>query len=100
VNIPVKRARTPGLKPKNLWGGYAAPSTSSGHALKGRSSAATADNFFRGMTGLVAAALTPAALWAADPPRPSFRLTDVTNAAGLHFKHYSGAFGGNSCPRR
>jgi hypothetical protein len=50
------------------------------------------------MTGLAAVALTPAALWAADPPRPSFRLTDVTNAAGLHFKHHSGAFGGKFLP--
>jgi hypothetical protein len=43
-------------------------------------------------------ALCPRALWAADPPRLPFRLTDVTNSAGIHFHHHSGAFGGKFLP--
>ena len=41
------------------------------------------------------------AMWAADPQKPSslsFRLTDVTNSAGIHFRHSSGAFGGKLLP--
>jgi len=94
----VKRARTPGLKPKNLWGGLRGPFDELRARSEGPLFRGDRRQFLRGMTGLVAAALTPAALWAADPPRPSFRLTDVTNAAGLHFKHYSGAFGGKFLP--
>jgi hypothetical protein len=50
------------------------------------------------MTGLAIAALAPDSLWAADPTRLAFRLTDVTNSAGIHFKHHSGAFGGKFLP--
>jgi len=37
-------------------------------------------------------------LWAVDSPRLTFRLTDVTNAAGIAFRHHSGAFGGKFLP--
>ncbi|MFY9559066.1 MAG: CRTAC1 family protein [Terriglobales bacterium] len=51
------------------------------------------------MSGLAAAsAFSPHSLWAADPPRLPFRLTDVTSAAGLRFRHHSGAFGGKFLP--
>ena len=42
--------------------------------------------------------MAPSALWAADRPRLPFRFTDVTNSAGLHFQHHSGAFGGKFLP--
>lgn len=48
-----------------------------------------------------ATGLYPEALWAADPQKSSalpFRLTDVTNSAGIHFRHNSGAFGGKFLP--
>lgn len=31
-------------------------------------------------------------------PAPGFRLADVTSAAGIHFRHYSGAYGGKFLP--
>jgi len=56
-------------------------------------------SFVLGMSGIAAAsAFSPSSLWAADPLRPSFRLTDVTNSAGLRFQHHSGAFGGKFLP--
>ena len=51
------------------------------------------------MSGVAAASVfSPDSLWAADPPRLPFRLTDVTTAAGIRFKHHSGAFGGKFLP--
>jgi hypothetical protein len=51
------------------------------------------------MSGFAAAAtLSPSSVWGVDPVRPSFRLTDVTNSAGLRFHHHSGAFGGKFLP--
>ncbi len=51
------------------------------------------------MSGLAAAAsLSPHSLWAADPLRLPFRLTDVTTSAGIRFRHQSGAFGGKFLP--
>jgi len=48
------------------------------------------------------AGLTTAAVpgWALQNPAASlgFRLTDVTNAAGIHFQHNSGAYGGKLLP--
>ncbi len=44
---------------------------------------------------------SPGAILAADPGKASslsFRLTDVTNSAGIHFRHNSGAFGGKLLP--
>jgi enediyne biosynthesis protein E4 len=40
-------------------------------------------------------------MWAADPKKSAalpFRLTDVSNSAGIHFRHHSGAFGGKLLP--
>jgi enediyne biosynthesis protein E4 len=36
--------------------------------------------------------------WAAQVPSPGFRFTDVTQHAGLHFLHNSGAYGGKFLP--
>jgi enediyne biosynthesis protein E4 len=55
-------------------------------------------SFVQGLTGLAAAAILPHDVWAADLPRLPFRLTDVTTAAGIHFRHSSGAFGGKFLP--
>jgi hypothetical protein len=55
-------------------------------------------SFLLGMGGIAAAAFTPRAAWSADPPRLPFRFTDVTNSAGIHFRHHSGAFGGKFLP--
>jgi hypothetical protein len=58
-------------------------------------------DFLRGAceAGLgVAGALGTRGLLAAPPAPPGFRFTDVTNAAGLHFKHNSGAYGGKLLP--
>ena len=41
------------------------------------------------------------AIWAADPEKSSaspFRLIDVSNSAGIHFRHNSGALGGKLLP--
>ena len=46
----------------------------------------------------VVGALGTRGLLAAPPAPPGFRFTDVTNAAGLHFKHNSGAYGGKLLP--
>ena len=51
-----------------------------------------------GLTGLAAASFLPRSVWAADPPRAPFRFTDVTSSAGIHFTHYTGAFGGKFLP--
>ncbi len=57
-------------------------------------------SFLLGATGLAGAAILGDALWAADPQNSSlpFRLIDVTNSAGLHFRHNTGAFGGKLLP--
>jgi hypothetical protein len=51
-------------------------------------------------TGAVAgaAALRPPMIWGASSPPLGFHFTDVTNAAGIHFKHNSGAYGGKLLP--
>jgi enediyne biosynthesis protein E4 len=46
--------------------------------------------------GLIASA-APASLLAAGP-NPGFRFVDVTSAAGIHFEHNSGAYGGKLLP--
>jgi hypothetical protein len=54
-----------------------------------------------GTAGLAGAAIFADSMWAADPQKSSslsFRLTDVTNSAGLRFRHNSGAFGGKLLP--
>ncbi len=57
-------------------------------------------SFLLGATGLAGAAIFADALWAADPQKSSlsFRLTDVTNSAGIRFRHNTGAFGGKLLP--
>jgi len=56
-------------------------------------------SFLRGMTGLAGVAgLLQESLWASDPQKSAVRLTDVTSSAGIHFRHYSGAFGGKFLP--
>jgi hypothetical protein len=45
--------------------------------------------------GLIAGAGVP--VWAAGP-NPGFRFVDVTGAAGIHFAHNSGAYGGKLLP--
>ena len=54
--------------------------------------------FLHGITGLAAAAFAPRPVYAADPPPAAFRFTDVTTSAGIHFNHYTGAFGGKFLP--
>jgi len=51
--------------------------------------------------GAGSAVLLPYLGWAADPQRPEhpdFRLSDVTAAAGIRFRHNNGAFGGKFLP--
>jgi hypothetical protein len=51
------------------------------------------------MAGVAGSAgLLSESLWAADPQQLPFRLTDVTNSAGIRFRHNSGAFGGKFLP--
>ncbi len=47
---------------------------------------------------MAAGAFFPYSLEAADPLSLPFRLTDVTAAAGIRFRHHSGAFGGKLLP--
>ena len=58
-------------------------------------------DFLLGTAALASAGLLSESLRAADPPGApnlSFRLTDVTNSAGIRFHHNSGAFGGKFLP--
>jgi len=58
-------------------------------------------SFLLGAAGLAGSAMFADAMRAADPEKPSalpFRLTDVSNSAGIHFRHNSGAFGGKLLP--
>jgi enediyne biosynthesis protein E4 len=53
------------------------------------------------MAGLASSGVLSESFRAADLPGASnlpFRLTDVTNSAGIHFRHNSGAFGGKFLP--
>ncbi len=45
-----------------------------------------------------AAVLRPAMTWGASQLPLGFRFTDVTGAAGIHFKHNTGAYGGKLLP--
>jgi hypothetical protein len=45
-----------------------------------------------------AAVLRPAMTWGASQPPLGFHFTDVTGAAGIHFKHNTGAYGGKLLP--
>jgi len=58
-------------------------------------------DFFLRVAGLAASGVFSESLRAADARSSSsspFRLTDVTAAAGIHFQHNSGAFGGKFLP--
>jgi enediyne biosynthesis protein E4 len=58
-------------------------------------------SFLLGAAGLVSSAgLRLPLVWAAADPvaNPGFRLVDVTQRAGLHFHHNSGAYGGKLLP--
>jgi hypothetical protein len=56
-------------------------------------------DFLLGVGGLAASSVFVESLRAADAASGApFRLTDVTAAAGIHFQHNSGAFGGKFLP--
>jgi len=57
-------------------------------------------NFLSGAAGIAGCSLLPNLFRAAAQPTANFpfRLTDVTSAAGIHFRHNSGAFGGKFLP--
>ncbi|MGB8475474.1 MAG: CRTAC1 family protein [Candidatus Acidiferrum sp.] len=44
------------------------------------------------------AAINPSSLFARPPADPGFRFANVTAAAGIHFQHNSGAYGGKLLP--
>jgi hypothetical protein len=54
-------------------------------------------DFVYGM-GALGLAFSPRLLLSQTPPSPGFRLTDITRAAGIDFKHNNGAFGGKLLP--
>ncbi|HWZ84262.1 MAG TPA: CRTAC1 family protein [Terriglobales bacterium] len=87
-----------GLKPTHISNALRGPEGPLFHGGVEVRSGVDRRTFLQGVTGLSIAALAPQSLWAADPTRLSFRLTDVTNSAGIHFKHHSGAFGGKFLP--
>ncbi len=49
-------------------------------------------------TAAALAALRPPTIWGASTPPLGFHFTDVTGAAGIHFKHNNGAYGGELLP--
>jgi hypothetical protein len=57
-------------------------------------------SFLFGLAGAASVSLLPLELLGAAPETlgPGFRLTDVTNSAGIHFQHNSGAYGGKLLP--
>jgi enediyne biosynthesis protein E4 len=56
-------------------------------------------DFFLGVGGLAASRVLAKSLRTADATSSSlFRMTDVTAAAGIHFQHNNGAFGGKFLP--
>ena len=54
--------------------------------------------FLSGAAGLASAALLGRKAFAAPPPGTGFRFVDVTGAAGIRFRHNSGAYGGKLLP--
>ena len=46
----------------------------------------------------LSAIATPQHIFANPASNLGFRLTDITNAAGIHFRHNSGAYGGKLLP--
>ena len=55
-------------------------------------------SFLFSLAGAASASALPFHLFAAEISNPGFRLTDVTNSAGIHFQHNSGAYGGKLLP--
>jgi enediyne biosynthesis protein E4 len=57
-------------------------------------------SFLQGLGGLAAGASLPSEIFADPVPQssPGFRFVDVTAAAGIHFRHNSGAYGGKLLP--
>ncbi|HET7440405.1 MAG TPA: CRTAC1 family protein [Terriglobales bacterium] len=56
-------------------------------------------DFLWGLAGLASSSgLRIPHIWAASQPSPGFRLVDVTQKAGIHFQHNSGAYGGKLLP--
>jgi len=55
-------------------------------------------NFLRGAAGVASAALLSRNAFAASAAAPGFRFTDVTDAAGIRFRHNSAAYGGKLLP--
>jgi hypothetical protein len=56
-------------------------------------------NFLLGATaGVMTNAIRPPLVWGASPSQLGFHFTDVTSAAGIHFKHNNGAYGGKLLP--
>ena len=58
-------------------------------------------SFLFGLAGAASASLLPLELLATTPLEtvsPGFRLADITNSAGIHFQHNSGAYGGKLLP--
>jgi len=49
-------------------------------------------------TAAALTALRPPTVWGAPTPPLGFHFTDVTGAAGIHFKHNNGAYGGKLLP--
>jgi len=54
-------------------------------------------SFLLGLAGATSVSAIPLKLFA-EPSNPGFRLVDITSAAGIQFKHNSGAFGGKLLP--
>ena len=54
--------------------------------------------FLVGTAGVAGAAALPQIIWGASQPPLGFHFTDVTGAAGIHFKHNTGAYGGKLLP--
>jgi hypothetical protein len=55
-------------------------------------------DFLSGAAGLASAALLGRNAFAVPPPATGFRFVDVTGAAGIRFRHNSGAYGGKLLP--
>jgi hypothetical protein len=55
-------------------------------------------DFVRGLAGTASAVVLNQNAFAAASPTLGFRFTDVTEAAGIHFHHNSGAYGGKLLP--
>ena len=56
-------------------------------------------SFLRGTAGVAFAGAFPSRLvWGSPQAQLGFRFTDVTGAAGIHFRHNNGAYGGKFLP--